>query len=132
MGRHYDFTKPSRILTGIFHSFRKMKLGWYKRRKVRKEKSLSRRYYFVKFTMKIDDPVNPQRFIKEYEMVVPARAAFFAKRGLESSMRRKLQFNFVECEQMSDKQIDEFFESGQRYYTKKKLDELEKKLKENN
>lgn len=120
------------LLTRISDYFRKLKIKWYKRRKVQKERSIKQRYYFVKFTMRIDDPVNPQRFIKEYEMVVPARAAFFAKRGLESAMRRKLQFDFVECDRMSDEQVDDFFLSGQKYYTQKKLDRLAEKMKEDN
>ena len=99
--------------------FRKWKLKRYKKRKVREEKTKTNRAYYVSFYVKIEDPLNPQSIKKKYNMVVPAKAAFFAKRKAAESMKKKLSFEFLDCELMTDDDID-YMESTREEYEKKK------------
>ena len=119
MSRHYDLTKPPKFLVDFFMFFRKWKLKRYKKRKVREEKTKTNRAYYVSFYVKIEDPLNPQSIKKKYNMVVPAKAAFFAKRKATESMKKKLSFEFLDCELMTDDDID-YMESTREEYEKKK------------
>jgi len=115
MRKHYDLTRPPKFILNIFARFRKWKLSRYKNKKVRQEKSIADRDYFVKFKILVNDPINPQSSEFEYEMVVPAKAAFFAKRKTEDVIKSKIEIEFVECEPMSEIQYEEFEESKEEY-----------------
>jgi len=119
MKRHYDLTKPPKFIIDFFMFFRKLKLSRYKKKKVRQEKTRRDRTYYVKFSVKIDDPTNPQEHKKEYNMMVPAKAAFFAKRKALMSIKKKMSLNFSKCELMNDDDID-YMESAKEEYKKKK------------
>ena len=112
---HYDLTKPPKFIVNFFSIFRKWKLGKYKKKKVRQEKTRKDRTYFVKFMVKIDDPINPQESIREYEMMIPAKAAFFAKRKAQKSIMKKLAFEFVDCEIVTDEELEVFEKSKDKY-----------------
>ena len=115
MAKHYDLTRPPKFLIKIFDAFRKWKLGRYKKKKVRKEKTPMDRDYFVKFKIVINDPLNPQSSDFEYEMVVPAKAAFLAKKKTRLSILKKLDVEFIECELMTEKEYEDFEESKEEY-----------------
>jgi hypothetical protein len=117
MGNYYDFSKPSKFITDLFSFFRKWKLGRYKKKKVRKERSFKDRSYFVSFVIKVDDPINPQEIEKKYNMVVPAKAAFFAKIKAEESIKNKINIDFMDCELITDDDIY-YMESTREEYIK--------------
>lgn len=119
MSKHYDLTKPPKFIVNFFMFFRKWKLGRYKKKKVRKERTIKNRTYYVKFSVKIDDPKNPQEQKREYNMMVPAKAAFFAKRKALLSIKKKMSLNFSECELMTDDDL-EYMEKTREEYLKKK------------
>ena len=48
-------------------------------------------------------------------MVVPAKAAFFAKRKAEQSIKKKLSFEFFDCDLMSDEEFEELEGTKQQY-----------------
>lgn len=114
-----NFTKPPKILINLFSTFRKWKLKLYKKKKVRKEKTSKDRIYFVKFSMRITDQINPQKITKKYQMMVPAKAAFFAKRKAIRSIVEKLDFDFLDCEQVTDEGLESFENSREKYLSKK-------------
>ena len=49
-------------------------------------------------------------------MIVPAKAAFIAKKKAKDSIMKKMSFEFIECETMTDKQFEEFESSKKKYY----------------
>lgn len=115
MSKHYDLTKPPKFIRDIFAKFRKWKLSRYKKKKVRIEKASGEKKYFVKFLIKVDDPINPQESDFEYEMIVPAKAAFIAKKKTVLSIKKKLDIEFIECEEISDEEYEDFEESLEEY-----------------
>jgi hypothetical protein len=112
---HYDLTKPPKFIVKFFSTFRKWKLGKYKKKKVRKEKTLRNRMYFVKFAVKISDPINPQESFKKYEMFIPAKAAFFAKKKARQSIMKKLDLEFFDCDIVSDEELEAFEKTKDKY-----------------
>jgi len=76
--------------------------------------------------IKIDDPLNPQESEVEYEMVIPAKAAFFAKQKARKAVEKKLRVYFSECEMMTDEEVEHFSETEQEY-----IDLRMEELKEN-
>jgi len=115
---YIDLTRPPKFILDIFARFRKWKLSRYKKKKIRQEKTSFYRDYFVKFKIKINDPVNPQVSDFEYEMIVPAKAAFLAKKKAIESIVSKIEIEFIECEQMTDEEFEEFEESREKYLEK--------------
>jgi len=122
MGSMYNFSKPPKFVIDFFSFFRKWKLGRYKQKKVRKEKTFRNRTYFVKFKIKVDDPINPQVSEAEYEMVIPAKAAFFAKQKAIESIKKKLEFEFVDIDLMTEEQLEYLESTKQPYIDNKKED----------
>ena len=61
-------------------------------------------------------------FRSEYEMMVPAQAAFFAKRSVETDIQRKLRIEFTDCEEIEDEQLDNFLDSKEKFIQKEKGD----------
>lgn len=114
--------KPPKFLIRFFERFRKWKLGMYKKKKVRQEKTKHDRTYFVRFKIKIEDPINPQESFNECTMMVPAKAAFFAKIKARRAMMEKIDFYFSECELVSDEQLEYFEKSRDKYIAKKMKD----------
>lgn len=112
-------SKPPKFVVNIFAAFRKWKVGRYKQMKVKKEKSLHDRTYFVKFSVKIEDEINPWESKAQYEMVVPAKAAFFAKRRARRALINKINLSFIDCEEMSSKEVENFEKSKNKYVEKK-------------
>lgn len=117
MGNYYDFSKPPKFIVNFFSFFRKWKLGRYKQKKVRKEKTFRNRTYFVKFKIKVDDPINPQESEKEYEMIIPAKAAFFAKQKAAEAIKKKIEFEFIDIDLMTEEDL-EYLESTKEQYIK--------------
>jgi len=107
----------------LFSKLRKIKLGRYKKKKVRKEKTFKNRTYFVRFTIKVDDPLNPQESDRQYEMMIPAKAAFFAKAKAKRSIQKKIALDFSECEEVTKEQV-EGFEKSRTLYEQKLIQEV--------
>lgn len=112
---YYDFTKPPKFVLRVFDYFRKLKLKKYKKKKIRQEITEWNKDYFVKFKIKINDPINPQISNFEYEMVVPAKAAFFAKKKVVSSIMNSVEVDFITCELMTDEEFKHYKESETEY-----------------
>lgn len=85
----------------LFDKARKFRLSRYKKKKVRKEKTRRNRFYHLTFKVKIEDPLNPQESETEFEMVVPAKAAFYAKTKARLAIIKKLLLDFKHVEEMS-------------------------------
>lgn len=80
--------------------FRRIKLWLYKNRKVKEQKTPTNRHYIVKFKVKINDINNPQVFNKVFNMVVPAKAAFFAKQKLRNSILNNIDIEFEDIQKL--------------------------------
>ena len=69
----------------------------------------------MKFTINVGDDINSQESIKEYEMVVPSRAAFYARLKAKHSIKEKIELGFKKCHQMTEEEIDQFYKSKEEY-----------------
>lgn len=114
------YTLKPKFITSIQKYFRDLRLKRYKKKKIKESKTAHQRYYVVKFRIHVDDDYNPQVSDLEYEMLVPAHAAFFAKRNAENAMREKIRFEFTDCEEMEDEEIEEFLRSKEKFIEKEK------------
>lgn len=115
-----NFTKPPGFIENFFSKFRKWKLVRYKKKKVREEKTKRDRTYWLKFTIKIDDPINPQSIEREFEMMIPAKAAFFAKMKARMAMLRKIDLDFKEFHLVTDDEFEAHELSKSKYIASKK------------
>lgn len=103
------------MLENLAKRFRKKRLSRYKKRKVISSMTFQKRYYFIKFSIKVDDDLNPQKTEKKYEMIVPARAAFYAKLKAKAAVKRKIDLGFYECEEMTQEEHELFLKSKEEY-----------------
>lgn len=115
MAKEYNLTGTPKVIVKFFNRFRKWKLNKYKKKKVRKEKTFHDRFYFVKFKVKMDDPINPKLGTGEYEMFIPAKAAFFAKIKATNSIRKKISLDFINCEMITSEEMKELEKSKSEY-----------------
>ena len=81
--------------------FRKLKLKRYKKKKVKKQKTFTDRHYAVKFKVKINDENHPYTINKNFDMVVPAKAAYFAKRKVLGCIMDKIRIEFADVEKIT-------------------------------
>ena len=109
------YTLKPQFITNLQERFRKFKLGRYKRKKVNESKTSHQRYYHMKFKIRVLDDYNPQESAINYEMVVPARAAFFAKAHLEQSILKKIAIDVVDWDEITDEEHEEFLNSKKEY-----------------
>lgn len=114
---HIDFTKPPKFVINIFNFFKKIKLKRYKSKKVKEEKSLFDRFYFIKFRVKIEDDINPH-YTPYFNIVVTDKAAFFAKINLKKHVLNNIELDFDTIEEMNDAQFNEFKESEEEFISK--------------
>jgi len=108
----YSFAdlKP-RFVTKLQIYFRKLKLKVYKNKKVKQSKTPHHRHFYMKFRLNINDDINPQTGHSEYEIIVPARAAFFARLSLEKSIKEKIQIDVTDWEEITDEEYEEYLTS---------------------
>lgn len=103
------------MLEWLSNRLRKSRLVRYKKKKVISSMTLQKKNYFVTFTINIDDEINPQEGEKVYEMVVPARAAFYARLKAKDAIKRKISLGFKKSESMTDEEVEEFIKSREEY-----------------
>jgi len=108
------------FITKLKRYLHKIKLKRYKKKKVKESKTPHQRMYLVKFKIKILDDYNPQESDLTYEMMVPAQAAFFAKRMVESDVKRKLEIDFSDVEEISDEDYEGHLQTKEEYLNKQK------------
>jgi len=113
------YTLKPQFITDLQNYFRKIKLSQYKKKKVNESKTPHQRFYHMKFKINVVDDFNPQGSETVYEMVVPARAAFFAKTFLERSIKEKITVDVVEWDEMSDEEHQHYKESKEEFINPK-------------
>lgn len=113
----YHF-KPPKQLERFFSFIRKARVEFYKRRKIQQERTKKERVYFVKFSLIVEDPINPSQIRKTFEMYVPAKAAFFAKRKAKKALLSKIDLDFSECQHVNDDEYEKVEKSRERYLAK--------------
>lgn len=94
--------------------FRKVRLKIYKKKKVRKQKTPTNRHYVVRFKVKIDDINYPHIFDKEFNMVIPAKAAFFAKRKLKLNILKKIDVDINDVDKITYKEYLDYERDRER------------------
>ncbi len=102
-------------LRNLSSFIRKNRLKIYKGKKIKESKTRETRMYFIKFHVHIEDGYNPQVSELQYEMVVPGKAAFFAKRNLKEAIQEKISVQIVNLEELSDEEYAKFKESEIKY-----------------
>ena len=114
------YTLKPQFVTYLEIKYRQFKLLFYKRKKIKKEKSLIDRYYHLKYRIKISDPHNPLLSDLIYESVVPAKAAFFAKLRMKNDLKKKIFIDVVEIDEMDDNEFQEYLISKQEFLNNRK------------
>jgi hypothetical protein len=74
----------------------------YKKNKIKAEKSTLDRVYMLRFKVKINDKQNPQESTHELEMLIPAKAAFFAKREALKHIQRSIELVYVGVDEVEE------------------------------
>jgi len=110
--------KPKFIIK-LQDAFRKFRLKIYKNKKVKESKTPHQRHFYMKFRLNIDDDTNPQVGESEYEIIVPARAAFFAKMGLERNIIKKIRVEIIDWEELTDEEHEDFNNSRDEHIKKR-------------
>lgn len=114
------WTLTPKFITSLKRYFRELRLKRYKKKKIKESKTPHQRYYMVKFKIKIADDYNPQESDLTYEMIVSAHAAFFAKKMVENDIKRKLEIDFSDFEEMSDEEYEIFLKTRDEHILKQK------------
>jgi hypothetical protein len=114
------YTLTPKFITDIISYYRKLKLKRYKHRKIKQSKTSFDRNYFVRFKIRIEDEINPQVSNLIYEMVIPAKAAYFAKLFLERDIKNKLSVDIVDWEEMKDEELEVYNRTKDRYMEARK------------
>ena len=105
-------------------SFRDLKLRFYKRKKVLKEATRVNRNYEFVFKLKIEDERNPHEFETEFTMVVPGKAAFFAKRKLLDAILLKMELEILNTRVLSSEEAESFEKQKELHnFEKNNIDE---------
>lgn len=100
--------------------FKKLKLKLYKSRKIEEDKTPNNHYYYIDFKVKVNDSINSHEFEKIFNMVVPAKATFFAKRKLRKTIMRKIDVSFVDINKLSHEEWEEYERDKERVVSKTK------------
>lgn len=109
------YTLKPKFISRFQDWLRKTRLAIYKRKKVKDSKTHYDRQYFLRFKIKITDEHNGQLSDVEYEMVVPAKAAFFSKMKLKKKIKEKVEVQIIDVEEMSDEEYTDFLISKEEY-----------------
>lgn len=115
------YTLTPKFITKIGKWIRKVRLGIYKKQKVNQSKTPHKRMYHMTFKIHLTDEVNPQVSSVDYQMVVPARAAFFAKISLEEVVKEKIAVEVVKWEEMTEEEHEEFLSSKEKFIKEKNI-----------
>lgn len=113
----YELRWP--FVSAIQSWIRKLRLKLYKKKKIKESKTEHQRFYHMKFKINVSDEINPQETGTVYEMVVPARAAFFAKMLLERSIKKKIEIKVIDWEELDSEEHDNYLESQNQFHENK-------------
>ncbi len=119
-GDNKIYTLTPKFITDLVAYYRKIRLKRYKQRKIKAAKTPFDRNFFIKFKIKLDDEVNSQISDLVYEMVVPAKATYFAKLYLERDIKRKISVEVVDVEELSDEEYEGLMSTKDEYIKNKK------------
>lgn len=112
------YTLKPKFISQFQDWLRKTRLAIYKRKKVKDSKTHYDRQYFLRFKIKITDEHNGQLSDAEYDMVVPAKAAFFSKMKLEKKIKEKVEVQIIDVEEMSDEDYGNYINSKNSFIEK--------------
>lgn len=91
-----------------------LRLKIYKRRKIKEDKTVTNRHYYVNFKIKINDEAHPHEFDSEFNMVIPAKATFFAKKKLKASILKKIDITFLDINKLTYEEWQEYERDKER------------------
>ena len=72
------------------------------------------------------DENNPQVSDIAYEIVIPARAAYFAKIQLEREIKNKIQVEILNWEEITEEEHQEYLKSQEEFEHKQLIDSIDK------
>lgn len=119
-GDNRVYSLTPKFITDIVAYYRKIRLKRYKQKKIKAAKTPFDRNFFIRFKIKLDDEVNSQISDLVYEMVIPAKATYFAKLYLERDIKRKISVEVVDVEELSDEEHEELMVTREEYIKNKK------------
>jgi len=86
----------------LLRKFRAYKIKKYKSDKIKQEKTPFDRDYLLKFRVKINDQNNPQVSNQDLEILIPAKAVYFAKKIALRHIQENVELIFDSVEEIQD------------------------------
>lgn len=115
----FKFFGDNNVFLSFFEKIRRFKVRLYKRKKIKESKTDFHRNYYITFNVVINDEFNPHKIETKFNMIVPGKAAYFAKRNLKEAVIKKIDFNFLEIEEIDDEQYEKFIQSMEKDLNKR-------------
>lgn len=109
------YTLTPKFITSFRDWLKKLRLKRYKQMKVKEAKTKHLRNYHLSFKIHVRDEHNAQVSDINYEIVIPARAAYFAKLQLEKEIKNKIYVEVVNWEEISEEEHQEYLKSQEEY-----------------
>ena len=109
------YTLKPKFIANLQERFRIFKLKLYKKKKVNEEKTSYKRFYHMKFNVRIVDDCNPQVIASDYEIVVPAIGAFFAKKMLNKNIKSKIFVDVIDVNEMTVEEHEQYLENQKEF-----------------
>lgn len=116
------YSLTPKVITDLIAYYRKIKLKRYKHKKIKQDKTAFNRNYYIKFKVKLNDEINSQISDFEYNMVIPAKAIYFAKLFLERDIKNKISVDITDWEEISDDDLETFNKTREVYIANKNSD----------
>jgi hypothetical protein len=79
------------------------------------DKTPTDRFYHIDFKIKVDDNINPHEFDTVFNMVVPAKATFFAKKKLKKAIMRKIDVSLVDINKLTYEEWQNYERDKERF-----------------
>ena len=118
------YTLKPKFISDIQAYFRKLRLKRYKRMKIKDAKTKHLRNYHLSFKIHVRDENNSQVSDIAYEMVVPARAAYFAKLQIEKEIKNKIYIEILNWEEITEEEHQAYLKSQEEYQHKQIVQSL--------
>jgi hypothetical protein len=106
--KFYDLTVPPKFIRDIYSYFRALRIKFYKRKKIRRAKTPFEKDYYISFKIGIDDVNNPTE-LQDFNIVIPAKAAFFAKKKLEKHILNNIVVEVLTVNEIEEDDNEERF-----------------------
>lgn len=109
------YTLVPQPILDLVRYVRRLRIQRYKQKKIQEAKTAFDRNYHLKFKVHLNDTINPQVTDHEYDMIIPAKAAYFAKLKLEQDIRKKITIEITGWNEIADDEYEKHLITKKRF-----------------